>query len=141
MKQSKHGRNKFDLSKVDQNFLDISREYFASAEFDVFRRKYSHLIDESKYVKSYLIKFEYDSEEIYSRLCNEPITIRYLQILKESDKSFFKYFTEYLSDDTVTIPRFKPRVLHLRVNTRKDKIEYYEKTNYSVVEQNGLAYM
>ena len=33
--------NKFDLSKVDSDFIEKSKEYFASEEFDEFRKKYS----------------------------------------------------------------------------------------------------
>lgn len=38
------GRDRFDLSKVDPNFLEISREYFESEEFREFRDKYEDCI-------------------------------------------------------------------------------------------------
>ena len=38
------GRDKFDFSKVDPNFLVISREYFESEEFQEFRDKYKDYI-------------------------------------------------------------------------------------------------
>lgn len=38
------GRDRFDFSKVDPNFLEISRQFFESEAFQEFREKYGGIV-------------------------------------------------------------------------------------------------